>query len=99
MLVERVFSAWPRNGGKANLVTMNEPPLPKISLTPEQESELSMQRSLHFETRRATVVALEELLYKPFAVLDHGFVRVVDYMGDDSAVVQAARVSYGTGTK
>ena len=32
-------------------------------------------------------------------VLDHGFVRVVDYMGDDSAIVQAARVSYGRGTK
>ena len=99
MLVEGVFADWPRHCGKANLVTMNEPPLPKISLTPEQESELSMQRSLHFETHRATVLALEELLYKPFSVLDHGFIRVVDYMGDDSAVVQAARVSYGTGTK
>ena len=71
----------------------------KASLSAEQEEELLMQRSLHFETGRATVPALEELLYKPFAVLDHGFVRVVDYMGDDSAVVQAARVSYGTGTK
>ena len=71
----------------------------KASLSTEQEKELSLQRSLHFETGRATVPALEELLYKPFAVLDHGFVRVVDYMGDDNAVVQAARVSYGTGTK
>jgi thymidylate synthase (FAD) len=32
-------------------------------------------------------------------VLDHGFVRVIDYMGDDAAIVQAARVSYGKGTK
>lgn len=52
-----------------------------------------------FQTKRATVPALEEILCKPLPVLDHGFVRVVDYMGDDSAIVQAARVSYGKGTK
>lgn len=52
-----------------------------------------------FETRRATVPALEEILGQPIQVLDHGFVRVVDYMGDDNAIVQAARVSYGKGTK
>ncbi|MBN8544129.1 MAG: FAD-dependent thymidylate synthase [Alphaproteobacteria bacterium] len=52
-----------------------------------------------FSTKRATVPALEEILYEPLKVLDHGFVRVVDYMGDDSAIVQAARVSYGKGTK
>ena len=50
-------------------------------------------------TRRATVPALEEILFTPLPVLDHGFVRVIDYMGDDAAVVQAARVSYGKGTK
>ncbi len=43
--------------------------------------------------------ALEEILYEPLPVLDHGFVRVIDYMGDDAAVVQAARVSYGRGTR
>ena len=48
-------------------------------------------------TKRATVPALEQLLYVPIPVLDHGFVRLIDYMGDDSAVVQAARVSYGRG--
>jgi thymidylate synthase (FAD) len=42
---------------------------------------------------------LEEVLYRPLPVLDRGFVRVIDYMGDDSAIVQAARVSYGRGTK
>lgn len=41
----------------------------------------------------------ENILYKPFNVLDHGFVRLVDYMGNDNSVVQAARVSYGNGTK
>jgi thymidylate synthase (FAD) len=45
------------------------------------------------------VPALEERLYRPVPVLDHGFVRVVDYMGDDAAIVQAARVSYGAGTR
>lgn len=50
-------------------------------------------------TKRATVAAMEEVLYKPLNVLDHGFIRVIDYMGDDSAIVQAARVSYGKGTK
>lgn len=50
-------------------------------------------------TRRPTVPALEELLFEPIGVLDHGFVRVVDYMGDDAAIVQAARVSYGSGTR
>jgi thymidylate synthase (FAD) len=50
-------------------------------------------------TRRPTVSALEDILYDPLPVLDHGFIRVIDYMGDDSAIVQAARVSYGKGTK
>jgi thymidylate synthase (FAD) len=45
------------------------------------------------------VAALEELLFQAIPVLDHGFVRVIDYMGDDAAIVQAARVSYGRGTR
>ena len=52
-----------------------------------------------FKTRRVTVKKLENMLYKNHKVLDHGFVRVIDYMGDDSSIVQAARVSYGKGTK
>ncbi len=50
-------------------------------------------------TKRAVAPALEEILYDPLPVLDHGFIRVIDYMGDDAAIVQAARVSYGRGTK
>jgi len=50
-------------------------------------------------TRRPTVPSLEEALFHVVPVLDHGFVRVVDYMGDDAAIVQAARVSYGRGTR
>jgi thymidylate synthase (FAD) len=61
--------------------------------------QLADVRAQRFSTGRATVEALEEILYEPIKVLDHGFVRVVDYMGDDGAVVQAARVSYGKGTK
>ena len=69
------------------------------SVTPEQQAEIDAARSERQQTRRATVPALEEILYQPLPVLDHGFVRVIDYMGDDSAIVQAARVSYGRGTK
>jgi len=50
-------------------------------------------------TRRAVSPGIEKILYDPIKVLDHGFVRVIDYMGDDAAIVQAARVSYGKGTK
>ncbi|QDO97759.1 FAD-dependent thymidylate synthase [Ferrovibrio terrae] len=70
-----------------------------MTMTPEQAAEIAALRSQSQTTRRATVPALEEILYEPLNVLDHGFVRVIDYMGDDSAVVQAARVSYGRGTK
>jgi thymidylate synthase (FAD) len=70
-----------------------------MRLTPEQQDEVAAQRRETRPTRRATVPALEEILYEPLPVLDRGFIRVVDYMGDDAAVVQAARVSYGRGTR
>lgn len=65
----------------------------------EQDQEIAELRGAAHSTRRATVPALEDILYTPLPVLDHGFVRVVDYMGDDGAIVQAARVSYGRGTR
>ena len=68
-------------------------------ITQEQRAELDALRAQRYDTKRATVPALEEQLYTPVQVLDHGFVRVVDYMGDDGAIVQAARVSYGRGTR
>src|SRR4051812_2526970 len=70
-----------------------------MSLTAEQQAEIDAQRAGEHKTRRATVPALEAVLYQAIPVLDHGFVRVIDYMGDDGAVVQAARVSYGRGTR
>ena len=70
-----------------------------MPVTDDQHGEIMAQRAQHATTRRATVPALEELLFTAMPVLDHGFVRVIDYMGDDAAVVQAARVSYGRGTR
>lgn len=70
-----------------------------MSLTDDQKAEIEALRAQSSATRRATVPALEAMLYEATPVLDHGFVRVIDYMGDDAAVVQAARVSYGRGTK
>src|ERR1700758_4861941 len=70
-----------------------------MPLTDEQRQEIASERAETRPTRRATVPALEDILYEPIKVLDHGFVRVVDYMGDDGAIVQAARVSYGRGTR
>lgn len=48
---------------------------------------------------RPRSLVLDALIGRETPVLDHGFVRLVDYMGDDTAVVEAARVSYGTGTR
>ena len=70
-----------------------------MALTKDQISEIDAQRAQSAETRRATVPAIEAMLFTALPVLDHGFVRAIDYMGDDSAVVQAARVSYGRGTR
>ena len=67
--------------------------------TPEDLAELAASRAQASVTARPTVPALEAMLHTPIPCLDHGFVRVVDYMGDDGAVVQAARVSYGKGTR
>src|SRR5580658_6091312 len=70
-----------------------------MPLTKEQRQEIAAEQGQTRPTRRATVPALEEILYEAMPVLDHGFVRVIDYMGDDGAIVQAARVSYGRGTR
>lgn len=64
-----------------------------------EQREIEDARAQRSSTLRPTVAALEDVLYTPLGVLDHGFIRVVDYMGDDSSIVQAARVSYGQGTK
>lgn len=68
-------------------------------LTPDQKAEIDNLRSEKRQTLRDVSAGVEEILYTPIPVLDHGFVRVIDYMGTDSSIVQAARVSYGKGTK
>ncbi len=64
-----------------------------------EDDEIAEMRATTAPTIRATAPGLEQHLYSKIPVLDHGFIRVVDYMGDDAAIVQAARVSYGKGTK
>jgi thymidylate synthase (FAD) len=68
-------------------------------MTPDQRAEIDALRAEPRQTLRATAPGMEARLHTPHPVLDHGFVRVVDYMGDDAAICQAARVSYGRGTK
>src|SRR5580704_16061527 len=70
-----------------------------MPLSTDQQAEIDQARGAAQATLRPIAPALEEILFQALPVLDHGFVRVVDYMGDDSAVVQAARVSYGRGTR
>ncbi len=70
-----------------------------MPLTEEQKAEIALSRTEVAPTRRAVSPGLEARLYDAVPILDHGFVRVIDYMGDDAAIVQAARVSYGQGTK
>ena len=70
-----------------------------MPLTPEQQAQIDEDRSAPRPTLRAVSEGMERHLYVAHPVLDHGLVRVIDYMGDDGAIVQAARVSYGRGTK
>jgi thymidylate synthase (FAD) len=70
-----------------------------MKLTSEQNKEILDQKSQSNNTKRVTSLELEKVLYEAIPVLDHGFIRVIDYMGDDSSIVQSARVSYGKGTK
>ena len=70
-----------------------------MPITPEQQADIDAQRATQKPTLRAVSEGMEAHLYTAIPVLDHGFIRVIDYMGDDAAICQAARVSYGRGTK
>ena len=70
-----------------------------MKLTKEQEQEIKDQQNQETRTKRVIAPELEKILYEAIPILDHGFIRVVDYMGNDTSIVQAARVSYGKGTK
>ena len=90
--------AWPR-AGQGAARQRQEFGMGQGGLTTAAEADIAAVRAERYQTLRATVPALEAVLFEALPVLDHGFIRVVDYMGDDAAVVQAARVSYGRGTK
>tara|TARA_B100001027_G_C16212657_1_gene305903 strand:- start:29 stop:976 length:948 start_codon:yes stop_codon:yes gene_type:complete len=70
-----------------------------MKLTYDQIQEIKDLQSQSNNTKRVTAPKLEEILYEALPILDHGFIRVIDYMGNDNSIVQAARVSYGKGTK
>ncbi len=70
-----------------------------MKLTKEQKKDIKNQQSQKFITKRVIAPDLENILFEALPILDHGFIRVIDYMGDDTSIVQAARVSYGKGTK
>ena len=70
-----------------------------MPLSSDQLAEIDAQRAQSQTTLRTVSPGMESHLYTAYPVLDHGFVRVIDYMGDDAAICQAARVSYGKGTK
>ena len=70
-----------------------------MKLTKEQQQEIKDLQSQENQTKRVIAPELEKILFEAIPILDHGFVRVIDYMGDDTSIVQAARVSYGKGTK
>ncbi len=70
-----------------------------MKLSKEQIEEIKDLQSQSYKTKRVIAPELEEVLYEAIPILDHGFIRVIDYMGNDNSIVQAARVSYGKGTK
>ena len=70
-----------------------------MTITDEQKAEIAEAKLQTYETKRPTVPAMEQLLFEPIECLDDGFIRLIDYMGDQTSIVQAARVSYGKGTK
>ena len=70
-----------------------------MPLSEDQLAEIETLRANPRPTLRAVSEGMEKHLYLAHEVLDHGFIRVIDYMGDDAAICQAARVSYGKGTK
>src|SRR5262245_34204897 len=91
--------AFLRIGWPTSMKTHGTSPPRTAALSTSQKQEIAESRAETYVTRRSVAPELEEILYEAIPVLDQGFVRVVDYMGTDASVVQAARVSYGRGTK
>ncbi len=94
-----VSSVYKFNFGKSESLIRFNYLVDYMDLTSVQKAEIDRQRENNSVTLRSVSSGMEKNLYVPFPVLDSGFVRAIDYMGDDSAIVQSARVSYGQGTK
>ncbi len=91
--------SWKSNIINIKLVGSDSIKIIIMKLTKEQKQDIEDQQKQQNTTKRVTAPELEKILYEALPVLDHGFIRVVDYMGDDTSIVQSARVSYGKGTK
>ena len=91
--------SWKSNPNTIKLYKKDSIYLLQMTLSEQQKKEILEQQNQKSTTKRVTSPELEKILYETLPVLDHGFVRVVDYMGDDTSIVQSARVSYGKGTK
>ena len=89
--------SWKTNS--INIKAFERDSIKIMKLTKEQLQEIKDQQSQQNPTKRVTAPELEKILYEAIPALAHGFVRVVDYMGNDTSIVQSARVSYGKGTK
>ncbi len=89
--------SWKTNA--INIKVIYKDSIKFMKLTKEQTQEIRDLQSQKNETKRVTAPNLEKILYEAIPILDHGFIRVIDYMGNDTSIVQAARVSYGKGTK
>ena len=98
-LLLHLGSCWKFDKNNIELCFKDSFYLLKMTLSEQQKKEITEQQTQKNTTKRVTSPELEKILYQAMSVLDHGFVRVVDYMGNDSSIVQAARVSYGKGTK
>ena len=91
-----------RHSWKTNIINIKAIKIDSIKimkLTNEQLKDIKDQQLQENNTKRVTAPELEKILFDAIPILDHGFIRVVDYMGDDTSIVQSARVSYGKGTK
>ena len=89
--------SWKTNA--INIKVIYKDSIKFMKLTKEQIKEIKDLQSQKNQTKRVIAPNLEKILYEAIPILDHGFIRVIDYMGDDTSIVQAARVSYGKGTK
>ena len=84
--------SWKTNINNIKLYFKDSIYLLLMELSEQQKKEITEQQNQKNTTKRVIAPELEKILYEAIPVLDHGFVRVVDYMGDDSSVVQLSLI-------